>query len=86
MLFQELCVEKTHWDSSLTEAHKAKFLKILSETENLNQIRVIRALVSSKVNAVIDRRSTGSRTRVKKHSLQLHITKRCMMMLNLMSG
>ena len=52
MLFQELCVEKTHWDSSLTEAHKAKFFKILSETENLNQIRVMRALASSKVNAV----------------------------------
>ena len=51
-LFQELCVEKTHWDSSLTEAHNAKFFKILSETENLNQIRVMRALASSKANAV----------------------------------
>ena len=52
MLFQELCAEKTHWDSSLTEAHKAKFLKIISEIENLNQIRVTRALVSSEVNSV----------------------------------
>ena len=52
MLFQELCGEKTHWDSSLTEVHKAKFFKILSETENLNQTRVMRALASSKVNAV----------------------------------
>ena len=52
MLFQGLCVEKTHWDSLFTEAHKAKFLKIISETESLNQIRVTRALVSSKVNSV----------------------------------
>ena len=35
----------------MTEAHKAKFFKILSETENLNQI-IMRALDSSKVNAV----------------------------------
>ena len=38
MLFQELSVEKTHYDSSLTEAHKAKFFKILSETENLTKL------------------------------------------------
>ena len=78
MLFQELCVEKTHWDSSLTEAHKAKFLQIISETENLTQIKVTRALVSSKVNSVrqeIHEFSDASETAF----LQLHILERCIM-------
>ena len=52
MLFQVLCVEKTHWDSYLTETHKAKVLKIVVEPENLNQSREKRALAPSKFNSV----------------------------------
>ena len=48
MLFQQLCIEKTHWDSPLSESHKRKYLKLISETEELNKIRVKRALQSSK--------------------------------------
>ena len=48
MLFQQLCIEKTHWDSPLSESHKRKYLKLISETEELNRIRVKRALQSSK--------------------------------------
>ena len=48
MLFQELHIKRTHWDSSLSESHKRKYLKLISETEELNKIRVKRALQSSK--------------------------------------
>ena len=39
---------KTHWDSPLSKSHKRKYWKLTSETEELNKIRVKRALESSK--------------------------------------
>ena len=52
MFFQELCIEKAQWDSPLTEAHKARYMKLISETEHLNEIQVKRALSSSKRHPV----------------------------------
>ena len=52
MYFQELCIEKAQWDSPLTEAHKARYMKLISETEHLNEIQVKRALSSSKGHPV----------------------------------
>ena len=52
MFFQELCIEKAQSDSPLTEAHKALYMKLISETEHLNEIQVKRALSSSKGHPV----------------------------------
>ena len=52
ILFQELCIKKTHWDSPLSESHKRKYLKLISETEELNKIRVKRARQSSKAEPI----------------------------------
>ena len=52
MFFQEPCIEKAQWDSPLTETHKACYMKLISETEHLNEIQVKRAISSSKEHPV----------------------------------
>ena len=48
-----MCViQKTPGGIGLTEAHKARYMKLISETEQLNEIQVKRALSSSKGHPV----------------------------------
>ena len=44
LLFQELCHDRTEWDSNLSHEHEKKYLKLISEVGSLNEIRVARAL------------------------------------------
>ena len=54
LLFQELCLERTEWDSKLSDTHRAKYLKLISEVEQLNDIRVKlkRVMVSAKAESI----------------------------------
>ena len=52
LLFQELCLERTEWDSKLSDTHRVKYLKLISEVEQLNDIPVKRAIVSAKAESI----------------------------------
>ena len=52
LLFQELCLERTEWDSKLSDTHRVKYLKLISEVEQLNDIPVKQAIVSAKAESI----------------------------------